>query len=178
MNLPNKLTMLRIFMIPVFVLLVLLPIPHGDIWGCAVFVLASITDALDGNIARSRGLVTNFGKFADPLADKMLVGSALICLVGLGRLPAWAFVIILCRDFAVDGIRLMAVEKGEVIAASVWGKLKTTFQMIMVTWLLLASLSWSHPFYDIIAWLLIIIAVGLTVWSGYDYLRKGWRYLK
>ena len=179
MNLPNKLTLIRIILIPVFAVLALCPISHGDIWAAVIFVIAAVTDALDGNIARSRGLVTNFGKFADPLADKMLVGTALICLVVMGRLPAWAFIIILCRDFAVDGLRLLAVEKGEVIAASRWGKLKTTFQMIMVTVLLLGSLSfWPQPLYEIISWALIIIAVGLTIWSGYDYIRKGWKYIK
>ena len=179
MNLPNKLTLLRIAMIPLFVLIALLPIPHGDVIAAVIFVLASITDALDGNIARSRNLITNFGKFADPLADKMLVGAALICLVSMGRLPAWAFAIILCRDFAVDGLRLMAVEKGEVIAASKWGKLKTTMQMVMVTFLLLGSLEfWPHPLFEIIGWIFIVIALVLTVGSGYDYIRKGWKYLR
>jgi len=179
MNLPNKLTMIRICLIPVFIFLLLGPVPFGDIWSALVFVLASVTDALDGRIARKRGLITNFGKFADPLADKMLVCSALVCLVGMGRLPAWALVIILCRDFAVDGMRMMAVEKGEVIAASIWGKLKTVSQMIMVTVLLISSLSfWPQPLYGIFCWVLIVLAVCLTIGSGIDYIVKGWKYIK
>ena len=179
MNLPNKITLLRIALIPIFVILTLCPIPHGDIWGAAVFIIAAISDAVDGNIARSRGLVTNFGKFADPLADKMLVCVSMICLVSMERLPAWVFIIIICRDFAVDGLRLLAAEKGVVIAASRWGKLKTLSQMIMVSLLLLNSLSfWPQPFYNTLCWIVIIIAVLLTIWSGFDYLLKGKGYIK
>jgi CDP-diacylglycerol---glycerol-3-phosphate 3-phosphatidyltransferase len=179
MNLPNKITLARIAFIPLFVVFLLCPIPHGDIWAAFIFAIASVSDAIDGRIARSRGLVTNFGKFADPLADKMLVGAALICLVAMSRLPAWIFVVILCREFAVDGLRLVAAEQGIVIAASKWGKLKTLFQMVMVVMLLLNSLMfWPQPLYSIVSWLVIIIALLLTIWSGYDYLHKGWAYLK
>ncbi len=178
MNLPNKITLARIALIPIFAILVLAPIPHGDIFGAIVFFIAAITDAVDGNIARGRGLITNFGKFADPLADKMLVCVAMICLVTMGRLPAWVLIVVLCRDFIVDGMRMIAVEKGEVIAASKWGKLKTLFQMIMVIMLLLNSLAfWPQPFYNILCWIVIIIAVALTLWSGFDYLRKGRAYI-
>ena len=179
MNLPNKITLFRIALIPVFVVLTLCNIPNGDLWGALVFVIAAISDAVDGNIARGRGLVTNFGKFADPLADKMLVCVSMICLISMGRLPAWVFIIIICRDFAVDGLRFLAAEKGVVIAASRWGKLKTLFQMIMVALLLLNSLSfWPQPFYNILCWVVIVIALLLTVWSGFDYLRKGKEYIK
>lgn len=178
MNLPNKITLLRVALIPVFAVLALAPIPYGDIWAAIIFFIAAISDAVDGNIARGRGLVTNFGKFADPLADKMLVGVAMVCLVTMGRLPAWVLIIILCREFIVDGLRMIAVEKGEVIAASKWGKLKTLFQMIMVIMLLISSLGFlQHAFYDILCWIVIIIAVALTLWSGFDYLRQGRRYI-
>lgn len=178
MNLPNKITLTRIALVPVFAILVLAPIPHGDIWGAIVFFIAAITDALDGNIARGRNMVTNFGKFADPLADKMLVCVAMICLVAMGRLQAWVLIVILCRDFIVDGLRMIAVEKGTVIAASRWGKLKTLTQMTMVIMLLINSLPfWPQPFYNILCWIVIIAAVLLTLWSGFDYLRKGRDYI-
>ena len=179
MNLPNKITLARIAFIPVFVIFLLCPIPNGDIWAAIIFIIAAISDAVDGKIARGRGLVTNFGKFADPLADKMLVGAAMVCLVGLDRLPAWILIIILCREFAVDGLRLLAVEKGVVIAASQWGKLKTLFQMIMVVMLILNSLLfWPQPLYDVVSWIMIIAALLMTIWSGFDYIHKGWSYIK
>ena len=179
MNLPNKITLARILMIPLFVVLALVPLPYGEVWAALVFTIAAISDAVDGKIARGRGLITNFGKFIDPLADKMLVGAAMICLVSMGQLPAWIFVIILCREFAVDGLRLLAVEKGVVIAASNWGKLKTLFQMSMVVILLLQPLAfWPQPFYNILSWIAIIGALLLTIISGYDYLSKGWKFIK
>lgn len=178
MNLPNKITLARMAFIPFFVILLLAPIPNGDVWAAIVFIIAALSDMLDGKIARSRGLITNFGKFADPLADKMLVGAAMICLVSLGRLPAWIFIVILCREFIVDGLRLIAVEQGTVIAASKWGKLKTIFQMIMVSMLMLNSLAfWPQPFYNILSWVMVLAALLLTLWSGYDYLRKGWKFV-
>ena len=133
MNLPNKLTILRTIMIPVF--LIFLYIPGlgmtGDVLAAAIFVLASFTDLLDGKIARKYNLVTNFGKFMDPLADKLLVCSALIALVDLNRIPAWVVIIIIAREFIISGFRLIASDNGVVIAASYWGKFKTTFQIII-----------------------------------------------
>jgi len=177
MNVPNKLTVARIAVIPVFAVLALLHMPATDIWAAAVFALASATDILDGHIARSRGLVTNFGKFADPLADKMLVATALVVLLALGRLPVWAAIIILCRDFAVDGLRFIAADKGVVIAASVWGKRKTACQMAMVLVLLLQS-QFSGNWYDFLSGFAVGLAVALTVYSGVDYLWKGRQYLR
>ena len=135
MNLPNKLTVMRVIMIPFFVISLLAF--HGEVrllrnLAAAIFIVASLTDMLDGKIARKYNLVTNFGKFMDPLADKLLVCSALICLIELGQLPAWMVIIIVSREFIISGFRLIAAEQGIVIAASYWGKFKTTFQMIAV----------------------------------------------
>ena len=124
MNLPNKLTMLRVVMIPFFVVFMLVPIAGGtDKWiALALFIAASLTDMLDGHIARKYHLVTNFGKFMDPLADKLLVCSALICLVDLRRIPSWVVIVIIAREFIISGFRLIASDNGVVIAASYWGK--------------------------------------------------------
>ena len=140
MNLPNKLTVFRVILIVPFVILLLggnagwfgnnLLIP--DMAALAVFIVASLTDLLDGKIARKYNLVTNFGKFMDPLADKLLVCSALVCLVDMGRIPSWVVIIIISREFVISGFRLVASDNGVVIAASYWGKFKTTFQMVMV----------------------------------------------
>ena len=133
MNLPNKLTILRVAMIPLLVVVMLVPlgIPNQKWLAVAIFVLASLTDLADGKIARKYNLITNFGKFMDPLADKLLVCSALICLIELDRIPAWIVLVIIAREFIVSGFRLVAVEGGRVIAAGPLGKLKTVFQMIM-----------------------------------------------
>ncbi|HBA69514.1 MAG TPA: CDP-diacylglycerol--glycerol-3-phosphate 3-phosphatidyltransferase [Lachnospiraceae bacterium] len=169
MNLPNKLTMLRIIMIPVFVLFMLLPIAgEADKWiALVLFVAASLTDMLDGHIARKYNLITNFGKFMDPLADKLLVCSALICLVELERIPAWIVIVIIAREFIISGFRLVASDNGVVIAASYWGKFKTTFQMIMIC-LMIANLESLYLFTDIVMWIALI----LTVVSLLDYLIK------
>ena len=134
MNLPNKLTILRVLMIPFFVVFMLWNITGAaDKWiAAALFILASLTDMLDGKIARKYNLVTNFGKFMDPLADKLLVGAAMICLVELGKLPAWIVIVIISREFIISGFRLIASDNGVVIAASYWGKFKTVFQMAMI----------------------------------------------
>ena len=130
MNLPNKLTILRMIMIIPFVVFMLVPIGGAGKWiALALFVIASLTDLLDGKIARKYNLVTTFGKFMDPLADKLLVCSALICLVEMGKIPAWIVIIIVSREFIISGFRLVASDKGVVIAAGYWGKFKTTFQM-------------------------------------------------
>ena len=169
MNLPNKLTVLRVVLIPFFVVFMLVNILGAyDKWiALAIFIVASLTDLLDGKIARKYNLVTNFGKFMDPLADKMLVCSALICLTALDKLPAWITIVIICRDFVISGFRLVAADNGVVIAASYWGKYKTTFQMIMVC-LLIADLAPLALVTTIVTW----IAVILTIVSLVDYLVK------
>ncbi len=171
MNLPNKLTVLRVIMIPVF-LVFLLTDCAGDASkyiAAAVFVLASLTDMLDGRIARKYNLVTNFGKFMDPLADKLLVCSALIAFVELGYLPAWIVIIIISREFIISGFRLIAADKGVVIAANYWGKFKTTFQMIM-TILLILQLDYTYA--DTVEWIFVYIALALTVISLVDYIYR------
>ena len=168
MNLPNKLTMFRVVLIPFFIVFLLVPtIPAGKWIALAIFIVASLTDLLDGKIARKYNLVTNFGKFMDPLADKLLVCSALICLIELQRIPSWMVVLIIAREFTISGFRLIAADNGVVIAASYFGKFKTTFQMIAVC-LLIADIEALQSVTLIILW----IAVILTVVSRVDYLVK------
>jgi len=177
MNLPNKLTILRVIMIPFFVLFLLSGIggAAGKWIALTLFVIASLTDFLDGKIARKYNLVTNFGKFMDPLADKLLVCSALICFVELRKLPAWIVIIIISREFIISGFRLVAADNGIVIAASYWGKFKTTFQMVM-TVLLIADL--PGKVFSILTQTTIWIALVLTVVSLIDYLAKNKNVLK
>ncbi|MDE6815368.1 MAG: CDP-diacylglycerol--glycerol-3-phosphate 3-phosphatidyltransferase [Lachnospiraceae bacterium] len=168
MNLPNKLTMFRVILIPFFIVFLLVPgIPAGKWIALAIFIVASLTDLLDGKIARKYNLVTNFGKFMDPLADKLLVCSALICLIELQRIPSWMVVVIMAREFTISGFRLVAADNGVVIAASYFGKFKTTFQMIAVC-LLIADIEALQMVTMVIVW----IAVILTVVSLVDYLVK------
>ena len=170
MNLPNKLTVLRMIMVPVFVLFMLTNI-GGDAnkWiALVLFCVASFTDFLDGKIARARGLVTNFGKFMDPLADKLLVCSAMICLIETGKLPAWVVIIIIGREFIISGFRLVASDNGIVIAASYWGKFKTVFQMAM-TIVMIADLG---GIFDTVGVVLMWIALALTLISLVDYIAK------
>jgi len=183
-NLPNKLTVLRILMIPIFILI--LAIPSLD-WGTLsigsvnlsvthlvatiIFSIASFTDWLDGYIARAQGLVTNFGKFADPLADKMLVMTAFIMLVELGKAPAWVVAIIICRELAVTGLRLLLVEGGEVMAAAWPGKIKTATQMLAIIFLLIDNV----PFNLIgvpVDQILLYVCLIFTIYSGVDYFAK------
>ena len=169
MNLPNKLTLLRVAMIPLLVVCML--VPMGISWqkwiAVALFVLASLTDLADGKIARKYNLITNFGKFMDPLADKLLVCSALICLIELHQIPAWIVLIIIAREFIVSGFRLVAADQGIVIAASMWGKVKTTVQMIMII-LMIADIPQLAILTQIAMWLALI----LTVISLVDYVAK------
>ena len=170
MNLPNKLTLLRVLMIPFFVGVLLLDGGNSQMLrnvAAAIFIVASLTDLLDGMIARKYNLVTNFGKFMDPLADKLLVCAALICLVELGQLPAWMVIVIISREFIISGFRLVAVEQGIVIAASYWGKFKTTFQMIAIV-LLVVRLPVLQP----LTWICTWVALVLTVISLVDYVMK------
>ena len=168
MNLPNKLTIFRVILIPFFVVLLLLDITPYDKWiALAIFIIASLTDFLDGHIARKYNLVTNFGKFMDPLADKLLVCSAMICLVELSRIPAWVVIVIIAREFIISGFRLVASDNGVVIAASYWGKFKTTFQILMIC-LMIADLEPLYVVTQAVMW----IALALTVVSLADYLAK------
>lgn len=175
MNLPNKLTVLRVCMVPVFVFVMLWDGlgEAGKYAATLIFVLASITDWFDGYLARKNNLVTDFGKFMDPIADKLLVCSALICLVEKGALAAWIVIIIIGREFIISGFRLVASDKGTVIAASYWGKFKTVFQMIMVILLLLDLGGIFDTLTQIVTWIALI----LTVVSLVDYLKKNWSVL-
>ncbi len=175
MNLPNKLTVTRVILIPFFVFALLYQGGENQTFrwvAAAVFIVASLTDLLDGKIARKYNLVTNFGKFMDPLADKLLVCSALICLIELRQLPAWMVIIIISREFIISGFRLVASDNGIVIAASYWGKFKTTFQMIAVI-LLIVNL----PTLTLITNLCVWAALVLTVVSLVDYLFKNHKVL-
>ncbi len=168
MNLPNKLTIFRVILIPFFVVLLLFDLTAYDKWiALGIFIVASLTDFLDGYIARKYNLVTNFGKFMDPLADKLLVCSAMICLVELARIPAWVVIVIIAREFIISGFRLVASDNGVVIAASYWGKFKTTFQILMIC-LMIADLEPLAIVTQIVMW----VALALTVISLVDYLVK------
>lgn len=184
MNLPNKLTVLRIVMIPIFMAVVLIPFDWEIMYvlgseievrllvGAIIFAVASITDWLDGVIARKQNLVTNFGKFADPLADKMLVMSAFIILVGLDLAPSWVVAVIVCRELAVTGLRLLLVEQGGVVMAAAWpGKIKTNTQMWAIILLLVDNL----PFEGVgipMATILLYVCLFFTIYSGVDYFYK------
>ena len=168
MNLPNKLTILRTVMIPFFILFLYTDWFHGydKIIAAVIFIAASLTDMLDGKIARKYNLVTNFGKFMDPLADKLLVCSALIALVDLNKIAAWIVIIIIAREFIISGFRLIAAENGVVIAANYWGKFKTVSQMIMII-LLLIDLG---GVFDILEQIFIWLSLALTVISLITYI--------
>ena len=174
MNLPNKLTMLRVILIPFFVFFLLTPdFPdYGKYIATIIFIVASLTDLLDGKIARRYNMVTNFGKFMDPLADKLLVCSALICLIEVRDLAAWIVILIIAREFIISGFRLIAAEQNIVIAASYWGKFKTTFQMIAVILLIV-----KIPALSLVTSLCLWIALALTVISLVDYILKNHKVL-
>ncbi|MBQ7360673.1 MAG: CDP-diacylglycerol--glycerol-3-phosphate 3-phosphatidyltransferase [Lachnospiraceae bacterium] len=185
MNLPNKLTIVRMILIVPFVVLLLGGfynwawlsgiIEYVDYIALAIFIIASLTDMLDGKIARKYNLVTNFGKFMDPLADKLLVCSAMICLVEMGRIPAWVVIIIISREFIISGFRLVASDNGVVIAASYWGKFKTVFQMVMICLMMVDNA--YFPLAGTVVWDALVavtmwIALALTVISLLDYVIK------
>ena len=166
MNLPNKLTMFRVVLIPVFIVVLmsgLIAEPASRYIAVVIFCVASFTDYLDGHIARKYNLVTNFGKFMDPLADKLLVSAAMICMIELGMLPAWVVIIIISREFIITGFRLIAAEGGLVIAASWWGKIKTVTQMAMIILMLLGV-------NKVIGTILVVLATIFTVVSGVAYI--------
>ena len=170
MNVPNTLTVLRVIMIPFFVLFMLGDITSVDKYiALGIFIAASLTDTLDGYLARKNNQVTNFGKFMDPLADKLLVGAAMICLVEMGRLPAWIVIVIISREFIISGFRLIASDNGIVIAASYWGKFKTVFQMAMIIVLIAA---FEGSVFAVVEQILIWVSLILTIVSLVDYIRK------
>lgn len=183
MNLANKITVSRILLVPLFLFFLLtdlIPSPYKEIISTSIFILAASTDGLDGYIARKRKQITNFGKFMDPLADKLLVTAALVSLVGMGKLESWIAIVIIGREFIVTGLRVMASTEGKIIAASMWGKIKTVSQIIAIVALLLDHLLtnklglffvvYGHiiQFNIILMW----IAVIFTIYSGYDYINK------
>ena len=177
MNLPNKLTILRTVMIPFFILFLYTDWFHGydKIIAAVIFIAASLTDMLDGKIARKYNLVTNFGKFMDPLADKLLVCSALIALVDLNKIAAWIVIIIIAREFIISGFRLIAADNGVVIAASYWGKFKTASQMVTV---ILLVLNIQNTVFTVLGTVFIYISLVLTVVSLIDYIAKNKEVLK
>lgn len=196
MNLANKLTIFRIILVPIMVICAYLPI-SGEFYEIpitllimeGIFIIASITDKLDGYIARSRNQITTFGKFLDPLADKILVLSAMVIFVQMSKLPAWIPIIVLAREFIVSGIRLIAVQSdGNVIAASVWGKLKTVTQMIALIFMFVdvggfftfvnGKLNGAHLVINIISSIMIVVSTIATVFSGWDYVWKGRKLFK
>ena len=195
MNLPNKLTILRIILVPIMVIIPFLNIqgeflniPISLIIIDAIFIIASITDKLDGSIARKRNLVTNFGKFLDPIADKILVLAAMVMLVEMNKLPAWIPIIVLFREFVVSGYRLIAVENGgQVIAASIWGKIKTATQMVAIILMFIDKFAFANflnttiratmnPFeliFNIVVSTLMFVSVIAAIFSGWDYIKGG-----
>lgn len=172
MNLPNRLTMIRIFLIPVFVAAVTLKIPHGDYIAASIFILAASTDGLDGYIARKRKMITTLGKIMDPLADKLLVTAALLVLVELHRMPSWVALIIIGREFAVTGLRVMAAAEGNIISAGQLGKVKTVTQIVAMVALFIKDLPIA------LGYTAMAVAVFFTVWSGWDYFYRSWWVIK
>lgn len=187
MNTPNKITITRFILTIILIAIMVFPynscninIPYLgntgfnviDLVGCIIFIVASITDFVDGHLARKNNLVTDFGKFMDPLADKLLVCSALIALVDFDKVAAWIVIIIIAREFIISGFRLIAADNGVVIAASYWGKFKTTFQMIMI---ILLILDLNYPFSGVVNMVVTYIALILTVVSLIDYIVKNYK---
>ena len=182
MNLPNKLTMLRILLVPVFVVFLSIDKTWCQWVALVIFIAASLTDLLDGRIARARNLITDFGKFMDPIADKLLVMSALIVLVSQLRMPAWVCIIMLAREFIVSGFRLVASTKGKVIAAGIWGKLKTVSQMIYIPMAILLipikELNYTlQTIWDVLTQIMMYISAALALWSGFWYIWKNREFL-
>ena len=180
MNIANKLTVARILLIPVYIVFLMLPITQYHFWiATVVFILASLTDMLDGRLARKHNLVSDFGKFADPLADKLLVLSAMICFVQIDLMPAWICIVIMAREIAISGLRLICAEKGKVVAASKLGKFKTITQMAFI---ILTTINFSHYFYDqipgvchvieVIRIVILYLALVMTIVSFIDYVYK------
>lgn len=176
MNAANRITVLRILLIPVFMVFLLTNVSHGAWYAAAVFAIAALTDSIDGYVARSYKQVTVMGQFLDPLADKLLVSAALVALVGLGKLSAWIAILIISREFAVSGLRLVAMAEGRVIKASGLGKVKTIAQVIaIIAWIILPEIKAAAPVRASLDWLaigLMTAAVALTLASFFDYFVK------
>lgn len=173
MNLANRLTLMRIFLVPIFLIFIAVrDIPYGKIIATAVFILAALTDKLDGYIARSRNQITKFGKFMDPLADKLLVTAALVSLVDFHIVSAWSAMIIIAREFAVTGLRTIAASEGIVIAASWWGKIKTFVQIVAIIFALVNLSYRHHAYFRLLTKISMSIAVIVTIISGIDYFVK------
>ena len=166
MNTANKLTILRVFLIPVFLLVLYLQVPGANYWALAIFIAASLTDTLDGYIARHYNQVTDFGKFMDPLADKCLVVAAMLWFVEIGHMPGWALLIVIVREFAVSGLRMVAADKGRVIAAGWSGKVKTASTMVCICLMLLL------PRFVELSAICVAVIVLTTIWSGVEYFMK------
>lgn len=171
MNLPNLLTMARIFLVPFFLLAILTRLPFGELAAAAIFIVAAITDGVDGYLARKNKEVTRLGKFLDPLADKLLVSAALVALVELGELSTWVAMVLIGREMAVTGLRAIAAAEGTVIAAGPWGKVKTVFQIIFVVTVILTGAQgfFLQGLAKLLQMPLLWITVALTLWSGFDY---------
>lgn len=177
MNLANKITVFRVLLVPLFMFVLYSDLSNSTYIAAVIFIFASLTDTLDGYIARSRNLVTNFGKFVDPLADKILVSAALISLVGLNKVPAWVVVVIIAREFTITGFRVLAASEGVTIAASPLGKIKTITQLVSITLLLLNN----FPFNALnipMDMIMLYISLFFTVLSGIDYLMRNKNTLK
>lgn len=174
MNTANKVTIARMILIPVFFVIMMSNIPYADIIAMVIFAIAALTDGIDGHIARKYNQITDFGKFLDPLADKLLIATALIGFVELGRMPAWMAVIIIAREFIVTGLRSIAASKGVVIAAIMTGKIKTCIQIASC---IIAFVFYAEPFVIggiSLAWYGMLISTLFTIYSGYEYLKKNW----
>lgn len=171
MNIANKITVFRVFLVPLFLIVLYIDFPYNQLVATGIFIIAALTDTLDGYLARSRNLVTNFGKFIDPLADKILVSAALIALVEMNKIPAWLVIIIIAREFTITGFRVIAASEGVTIAASPLGKFKTITQLIAIPLLLLDNLPFKATGIQVDI-IMIYIALFFTVVSGIDYLLK------
>ncbi len=171
MNLPNKLTIARMCMVPLFMVALMINTPDSRLVATVIFALASLTDMLDGQIARKYNMVTNFGKLMDPLADKVLTAAAMICLVELGDLAAWIAVVIIFREYLITGLRSVAASENIVVAANIWGKVKTVCQMIALMLLMVKPQVVALCGIDLGLWLMYV-AVALTIYSGLDYVLK------
>ena len=165
MNTANKLTLLRVFMIPLFLLVLYLDVPGANYWALAIFVIASLTDTLDGYIARHYNQTTDFGKFMDPLADKCLVTAAMLWFVEIGQMPGWALLVVIIREFGVSGLRMVAADKGRVIAAGWSGKVKTASTMVCIVLMLLPIAPWVNN-------ICVAVIVLATIYSGVEYFMK------
>ena len=167
MNTANKLTMLRVLMIPAFLLVLYLDVPNANYWALAIFVIASLTDTLDGYIARHYNQTTDFGKFMDPLADKCLVTAAMLWFVEIGQMPGWALLVVIIREFGVSGLRMVAADKGRVIAAGWSGKVKTASTMVCIVLMFLPISVWIND-------ICVAVIVLTTIYSGVEYFMKNW----